>query len=244
MRVRTRLTTKPGDPGHDAALAQLLADVPRRRDRLVGGLVVADDLDERQHRDGVEEVEADVGADLRHRERRRVRGEDGARRKLAQLREHLLLDVQLLDDRLEHEVALLEPVPARRSRHERRALTDLPADVGKRSLHELVAQVADHERHLESLQEERCQLTRHQAGADDSDLLDLPRLCVGNADALLLPSLDEVERVDRVLGLRLGQQRGDRVLLGAGTRPRATRSRHPRSGRGHLRRAGGPHQPP
>ena len=74
--------------------------------------------------------------------------------------------------------------------------------------------VGDHERHLEPAQEQRRELRRHQAGADDADLLDPPRLRVGNPDALLDAPLDEVERVDAGLRLRAGEQVGERVLLG------------------------------
>ena len=164
---------------HDTALAQLPAHVPRRRDRLVRRVVVPDDLDERQYGHRVEEVQPDVGAHLGERQRRRVRGEDRVRRELSQSREDLLLDRELLDDRFENEVAVLEALPAGRAGDERRPRADLGADVRERGVDELVGEVTENERDLEPLHEQRRELPRHQAAADDADLLDRARLTFG-----------------------------------------------------------------
>src|SRR5439155_1613530 len=83
-------------------------------------LVLADELDEREHRDRVEEVDADVGAHLGDRKARRVRGEDAfGGDVLAELGEDLLLDLELLEDGLEDEVAVCEVFVAGGGRDER-----------------------------------------------------------------------------------------------------------------------------
>ena len=82
-------------------LAQAARGLVRRRDGFVSRVRRADELDERHERDGVEEVHADVGAHLRHGQRRRVRREHAVRpHDLAELGEHALLHVHLLDHRL------------------------------------------------------------------------------------------------------------------------------------------------
>ena len=79
-----------------------------------------DELDERQHGHRVEEVDADVGAHLGHRKARGVGREDAAGLGvLAQLGEDLLLDVELLEDGLEHQVAVGEVLVAGRGREQR-----------------------------------------------------------------------------------------------------------------------------
>src|SRR5207342_2294392 len=89
------------------------------------------------------------------------------------------------------------------------------ADVRERGVDELVGEVTENEWNLEPLHEQRRELPRHQAAADDAHLLDRARLYFRHADTSLLAPLDEVEGVDRVLRLRRGQQVRDRVLLGA-----------------------------
>ena len=85
--------------------------------------------------------------------------------------EDLLLHGELLEHRFEHEVAVLESVPARRARDEggvlRRGgrLAQRVERLGDPGL----VDVAEHDRHLEPLQKELRELGRHQAGADDSD---------------------------------------------------------------------------
>ena len=86
---------------------------------MLGALRAADDLDERHAVDRVEEVHADdvlgmlrVRGDVGDRDRRRVRGEDRARLLDAfELREDLPLDVDVLDDGLDHEVGAPEAAP-------------------------------------------------------------------------------------------------------------------------------------
>ena len=100
----------------DRMLAELLAERVGRLEGLVGGALGADDLHERHQRRRVEEVHADDAlgrrdraGDLRDRERRRVRREDGVGATDAfQLREQLPLGLELLDDRLDHDVAVGE----------------------------------------------------------------------------------------------------------------------------------------
>ncbi len=90
-------------------LARELDDLARR---LVGGVAAAHDLDELDHRDGVEEVHADhaIGplrrrGERRDRDRRGVRREHGLRRERGVgAPEDVLLDVRVLDDRLDHQV--------------------------------------------------------------------------------------------------------------------------------------------
>ena len=109
-----------------AALAQRLGHRAGRGERHVVGRVGSHQLDQRHQRDRIEEVHADepLGmaeprAHLRHRERRRVGGEDAVRRDDAlDGREDVLLHRQLLEHRFEHEVAIVESVPARRARDE------------------------------------------------------------------------------------------------------------------------------
>ena len=75
-----------------------------------------DHLDQRHPVDRVEEVHAHdplrmrrLGADLRDRQRRGVGGEDRVLRHVAgQLGEDVLLDLELLDDRLDHQVDAAE----------------------------------------------------------------------------------------------------------------------------------------
>jgi len=94
--------------------------VCERDDRLAGPFAV-DDLDAFHHRYGVHEVEPDHvaravgrGGDGRDRERRGVaREDDPVVDDLIQLGEHLAFHLEVLDDRLDHEVGLRE-VPERR----------------------------------------------------------------------------------------------------------------------------------
>ena len=116
----------------------------------------------------------------------------------------------LLEDGLDHEVAAAERRgvgDAGDDRAEearlafgqppsRRLLLEIGANRRDRFLDAGRVDVGDHERHLEPAQEQRRELRRHQPRADDADLLDPPRLRVGNPDAPLDPPLDEVERVD------------------------------------------------
>ena len=160
----------------------------------------ARELDEREHRDRVEEVHADdalrmleVGAHLGDGERRRVRREDALGRDDAlELGEDLLLHRHLLEDRFEHEVAAREDVPLGAAGDERaeearlafaepsaaHELGELVRDPRDRVVDLLLGEVAQHDRNLEAAQEEERELPRHEPGADDADPLHAPRLGV------------------------------------------------------------------
>ncbi len=137
--------------------------------------------------------------------------------------------VELLEDRLDHEVAVGEVLVAGRRRDQRgeeaglalvvAAFRDLLLKVGldalARARERLLADVAHCDRHLQAADDEGCELSRHQARADDPDLADRPRLGVRLARRVLRPALDEVERIQRRLRLAAGQQLAHRLLLGA-----------------------------
>ena len=133
-------------------------------------------------------------------------------------REDLALHVELLEHRLEHEVAAGELLPAGAAvderGEERLSRTDLLADRRERGVDARLIDVAQHDRHLEPADEQRRELRRHQPGADDADLLHLPRRHVGQAGALLRPPLDDGERVRGRLRLRADEQLPHRRLLG------------------------------
>ena len=100
----------------DRVLAAGLGERPGRGHGLVARGDGADQLDERHHRRGVEEVHAahQLGAaglhrHLDHRKGRRVRREDRALlHDAVELAEEVLLGGEVLDDGLDHEVALGE----------------------------------------------------------------------------------------------------------------------------------------
>ena len=108
-------------------LAEPLAQRVRGVEGLVGAELGAHDLDERHERRRVEEVHADDalrrgrrGRDLGHRERGRVRREHRIGTADArELGEELLLGGELLDDRLDDEVAVGEIGELSRRRQER-----------------------------------------------------------------------------------------------------------------------------
>ena len=118
-----RLTTKPGVSWHaDGDLAQPLDRRERRLHRIVGRELRAHDLDQRHQGGRVEEVHAH---DSLGRRGRRCDLGDGQGRRIArehrvgaadrlELREERPLGVELLDDRLDHEVAVGERVELRR----------------------------------------------------------------------------------------------------------------------------------
>ena len=113
------------EAGHLAADDRLLLDrlgeVVGDRGGLRGGVLAGDHLDQRHHRGGVEEVEADdlVGSQCRlshlgDRERGGVGGEDRvAGGGGVELAEDGLLDLHLLRHRLDHEVDVAELLVAR-----------------------------------------------------------------------------------------------------------------------------------
>ena len=143
----------------DRRLADALAERERRLERLVRGQLGPDDLDERHQRRRIEEVHADDALrparrarDLGHGERRRVRGEHGVRpRDPVELGEELLLRPELLDDRLDHEVAVGELADVRGQRQPpdrgvactrlELALLDLPREEVRDALVRLLPQL-------------------------------------------------------------------------------------------------------
>ena len=100
----------------DGLLARALCPFVGRIDGFVRRLLGPHDLDERQQRCRVEEVHADHAlrtlgrlGDVGHGERGRVRREDRlGPRDAVELGEELPLRAELLDDRLDHEVAVRE----------------------------------------------------------------------------------------------------------------------------------------
>ena len=141
----------------------------------------------------------------------------------------LLLHPHLLEHRLDDESAAGEDVEPRVPGHDRAEEPRLPR-AHAASLHEvgefvtdpgdalvdlLLREVAHHDGHFETAQEEQCELARHEPRADDTDLLDAARLDVGHPDAAFGAALDEVERVHRGLSLSAGKEVCQRVLLGA-----------------------------
>ena len=217
-------------------LAELVRDGPGSRQRGVVGLGRADDLDERHQRDRVEEVHPDealrvleVLAHRGHRECRRVRGEHAlVRDHSLELAEHLPLHVELLEDGLDHEVALLEPVVGRRTRRlggERERLFvvepassggvgELVADRLERAVDDRLVEVAQDDRDAEPAQKEGRELRGHEPGARDPDLCHGARLGGWAAGSAAGAPLDEVERVERRFRLRREEQVGERFLLG------------------------------
>ncbi len=162
------------------------------------------------------------------RERRRVRdqqalgGHDALERA-----EDVLLDGELLEDRLEHEVAArvgVDPSAGGDDRAEEPRLPlgepslrdqagELAVDRGDGLLGTLGVDVREHDRDLEAAEEQRRELGRHQPRADDADALDPPRRRLGEADRALDPPLDDVERVDRRLRLGAREELGERLGL-------------------------------
>ena len=102
----------------DRLLAQRLAELEARLEGLVGGRDAADDLEQRHHLRGVEEVQAEeaLGALggrrlVDHRQRRGVGREERLRLDdRVELLPHLELQLEVLGDRLDHEVAVGEVV--------------------------------------------------------------------------------------------------------------------------------------
>ena len=209
MRVSTLLTTNPGAswtstarlPSRDVA-SHAVASV-----RVVGR-GRADQLDERQHGDGVEEVHADDAArGGRARRPSRTRrattcSSRGRRRRdttCSSSREDLLLDAELLEHRLEHEVAAGEASRSRfrprrstrgsglrsgRRPFATRPFSSPPIQATASSTCSCV-EIDEHDRHLEAAHEQQRELRRHQPCADDADPPDRARLGVGPTDALL-----------------------------------------------------------
>ena len=153
-----------------------------------------------------------------------------------------LLDGHLLEDRLEHEVAVGEARPSRRAGRDRArgsapcrrvaaaaAISARDRSARARSTISCV-EVAEDDRHLEPAEEQRRELRRHQARADDADLPHR-RGSAPSSGGPLRPPLDEAEGVDRRLRLprRAAARRSPPPL--SGSPPRASRWPRPRSGR-------------
>ncbi len=176
----------------DGVLAQLLGGRHRGTEGDVGRLRGLHDLDERHDRDRVEEVEADdplgvlqFRADLLDGQRRRVGREDRLGGDvLLDVGEHLLLDAELFEDRLDDPVAVGEVGLVGRAVDERleavrlvgadaalaEQLVDLALDGRDTLVDALLVEVGDDHRHPEAPHEEQGELGRHQTGADHADL--------------------------------------------------------------------------
>ena len=109
----------------DTGLAEGGDELAERGDRRLAGGDGPDDLDERHHRRRIEEVQAGDpirplrrGGHLDDREAGGVRGEDRSRRaQPVERAEHLLFRGHLLDDGLDHEVAVLQVLERRGATH-------------------------------------------------------------------------------------------------------------------------------
>src|SRR5262249_35099977 len=112
------------------------------------------------------------------------------------------LHLQLLEDRLEHDVAAGELVDARCARDGTPAALELATDLGHRAVDRVAVEIADHERYAEALEEQRGELRGHQSGSHDAVLLEPARRNDGDARAALRAALDDVVRVERAARLR------------------------------------------
>ncbi len=104
------------------------------------------------------------------------------------------------------------PSPSRPLADELVELGMYPADC---LVHLLLREVSEDDRHLQAAEGQQRELTCHEAGADEADLADSPRLRVGDTDSPLCPSFHEIERVHGGLGLRAGEEVGERFFLRA-----------------------------
>ena len=180
----------------DRPLPEALADGERRLDGFVGGEFGAYDLNERHEGRRVEEVHPDDplgprdrSGYLRHRERRRVRGEDGiGPHDRLELAEEGDLRVEVLDDRLDDEIAARQIVEPSREREPAKrciavgvldlALVDLAlqevCDSTARALPQVVGHLAA-DGLVARLDRDLCDPGAHGAEPDDPDDLDLRR---------------------------------------------------------------------
>ena len=128
-RVSSRLTTNAGASlTSTQVFFSVLADGERGGQRRVVGALAADDLQQRQHRDRVEEVEADdplgvlagsAAISVTDSEEVLVASTHSGRDDRLDLGEHLLLDRHLLEDGLDHEVGVGERVLGQRAGDQR-----------------------------------------------------------------------------------------------------------------------------
>ncbi len=113
--------------GRDRDLPQRLGERPRALEGLLAGRHRLHDFDQLHDRHGIEEVEPDRaigpgggGGHLDDRQRRGVGREDRVRRtELVELHEHRVLDFDVLDDGLDHDVAIGEVAELGRAAHAR-----------------------------------------------------------------------------------------------------------------------------
>ena len=167
---------------------------------------------------------------VRDRQRGRVRGQDAVfGDDLLELGEHPLLELELLEDGLEDEVAIVEALvidAARGKCREKASLAlvvpsfldltfELGAKVAEGVVDDLLLYVADDDRELEPAQTQECDLPRHQPCADNSDLGDLPGSGGRTCGMLLGASVDKVEGIDRRLRLRPWEKLADCLFLPA-----------------------------
>ena len=162
-------------------------------------------------------------------ERRRVRRKHAlGGNDLLQFAERLPLHVELFEDRLDREVAVLELLVRGRAlgeRSERDGVLriesapcgrrrEVVADRLQRVVDDLLLEIAKHHGHAEPPEEKRRELRRHQPGAGDADLVHLARLGRRPTGSAARAALDEVERVQRRLRLGREEEVGESLLLG------------------------------
>nr|BFF11335.1 hypothetical protein GCM10025699_26380 [Microbacterium flavescens] len=153
----------------------------------------------------------------------RVLGDD-----LLDLAEHLLLDADLFEHGLDHEVAVRVEALVGGAGDERPQLVgrvaveaplglelaDLLVDVGDALVDASLVEVGDEHGHLQLAHEQQRELAGHEAGADDADLRHLLReSLVGRTHRTLRPLLDEVERVHGCRELVARDEIGERLVL-------------------------------
>jgi len=200
----------------DAGLLQRLAESERGGQRGIVGLLGASDLEERHEGDRVEEVEAHdalgVLEVLGHRgdgqrggvgEQHAGVGDDSL-----DLGENLLLDLEVLEHRLDHDLGVGEDVLGGGSGHQGAQpvclvvaepalggeLVDLAVDIAHALVDASLVEVGEDHRHLEPLDEQQRELAGHETGTDHADLGDRTReLLVGHAHRSLGATLHEVE---------------------------------------------------
>ncbi len=146
------------------------------------------------------------------------------------LREHLLLDADLLEHGLDDEVRVREALGlVQHTGHQRleavglvlvdtalaEQLVDLGVDVAHTLVDALLVDVGQHDRHLEAAQEQQRELAGHQTGADDTDLGDRAgQVLVRRAGRALAALLHQVEGVDAGAQFTAHDQVGERLVLG------------------------------
>ena len=237
-RPRSRLTTNPGAsrtstprlrsfPVTSHAVASVTSFVCGVRTSSTSGST-ATGLKKCMPDDALRVLE--VGAHLRHGERRRVRRQDRLRRDdPLELGEDLLLHRHLLEHGLENEVAAGEDLPAGAARDERAEEARLP--LAQAALADELVQLAA----IQAMASSTCSCVRSRRTTGTSSRRSarsaswraispaptIPSFCTrrGSARPGSRPRASrgarQVERVDRCLRLRAGEELRERVLLGA-----------------------------